>query len=1177
MSRLLNISLLGRFQVTRGGLAVSGIESDRGRALLAYLAVEGDRPHRRDKVGALLWPDAEESRMRQNLRRALYNLRQTLEAPTTVPLLLVTPQDMQLNPQSDHWLDVAKFRALLAQAQGHSHLAAAASVTCHQHLAEAVALYRGDFLAGFSLPASEPFEEWRLFTQEALHVAMLDALTTLVIFHQSRQEQAQAIAYLQRQIELEPWREEAHRALMQLYAARGERSAALAQYALCVRLLNDELGAPPSSETDQLYEQIVQGAIGKSQPAVAITVSVPAASLTPTVALPAPITPFIGRQRELTLLAQQLAETTCRLITIAGLGGVGKTQLALTAAHALTSTAATTTANAAAFADGLYFVPLADLAAPATNDTAQEALETQIATAIVNGLALDLQPNTPIVDQLCAYLRDKTCLLILDNYEHLLGGADLVSQLLTAAPRLKIIATSRQPLQQPEEWLLPMEGLSVPTSSRDSDLTRYESVALFVQWARRKESYFMLDADNQGAVVEICQLVDGLPLGIVLAAACYPELTCAEISGEIRRNLIILTAEAFPQSPNPLTDLTARHRNIQAVFEASWQLLTPAEQRVLGRAAVFQSGFTRQAGLQITGATLGELSGLVARVLLRRNSAGRYIMHELLRQFVTVKLAENTAISANRPQERHSHYYLDWATHQAPALMSVDLLQALTALRTELANLRAAWLWATQHQQHELLADSVEVLTDFYEASGLLSEAEQLFGATVRHLQEQTTNPAQVVCEAKVTLALLRILWGQGKLTAAEGWLGRTAELVQTTGDSALAFSRLHALFHLRHAQGAYDAAETAVAEALAVADQSGDPHLQLLAKLDQGRLALARHRYAEAQAAIEQAQRMGGQSIDPLLQDSILLFLGRAAYYQGQMAQAKAYDEQGLQLARTLGLRLRIADHLLHLGTVYDALGDYGAAQGAYQEALAIYRDRGARQHEISVLGNLGISIAYLGDYAGAIRYTQQALELQMALGKVNQSAIVFTNLALFYHQLGEQATACDYAQQGVAAAQAEGDRYIEGFAHTFLGHAQSALGALTAAQQEYEQALACYGALGLHYLLPEPQAGLARLWLAQGNVTESLTYIAPILSMINERPLEGLEEPLRVYYTCYQVLAAVGDAQALPLLKKAHDQLQARAGRIEDEAWRTAFLTQVTAHRALVAAYTESSQASA
>ena len=1169
MSRSLIISLLGRFQVTRDDVPVGGIESDRGRALLAYLTVEGDRPHRRDKVGALLWPDAEAGRMRQNLRRALYNLRQTLDLPAaSETLLLVTPQDLQLNPKSDHWLDVAHFRALLAQYHSHAHPADANCVTCHQHLTEAVALYRGDFLAGFSLPASEPFEEWRLFTQEALHVAMLEALTTLATFHQKRQESALAMTYYQRQIELEPWREEAHRALMQLFAARGDRSAALAQYTLCVRLLNDELGAPPSSETDQLYEQIVQGAIGKSQPTGAIPVSMEA-PITQTVALPAPVTPFIGRQRELTLVAQQLAEPACRLITIAGLGGVGKTQLALSAAHALTSTATATTANAAAFADGLYFVPLADLAAPATNDTAQDALESQIATAIVNGLALDLQPNTSIVDQLCAYLRDKTCLLILDNYEHLLGGADLVSQLLTVAPRLKIVVTSRQPLRQPEEWLLPVEGLSVPTNSNDADLAHYESVALFVQWARRKESYFTLDADNQSAVVEICQLVDGLPLGIVLAAACYPELTCAEISAEIRRNLIILTAEAFPQSPNPLTDLTARHRNIQAVFEASWQLLTPAEQRVLGRAAVFQGGFTRQAGLQITGATLGELSGLVARVLLRRNSAGRYLMHELLRQFVTIKLVASEEIKANAPQERHSRYYLDWVTRQAPALLSAELPQTMTTLRTELANLRVAWQWATHHQQHELLTDSVEVLTDFYEASGLLGEAEQLLRDAIQTMHGHAATSGQRTCEAKVTLALLRMLWGQGKLTAAEAWLSRAAELAQATGDPALAFGHVRAFLHLRMAQGAYDAAESIVTEALAVADQSGDPHLQLLAKLDQGRLALSRHRYAEAQALIEQAQQMGGHGLNPLLQDNIFLFLGRAAYYQGQMAQAKAYDEQGLQLARALGLRLRIADHLLHLGTVYDALGDYGAAQGVYQEALAIYRDRGARQHEISVLGNLGISIAYLGDYAGAIRYTRQALDLQTELGRVNQSAIAFTNLALFYHQLGDQATACGYAHQGIAAAQAEGDRYIEGFAHTFCGHAQSALGAITAAQTEYEQALASYDTLGLQYLMTEPQAGLARLWLTQGKIAEARACIEPILRLIDEHPWEGVEEPMRVYHTCYQVLAAAGDAQAIPLLQNAHAQLQTRAGRIQDEQCRTAFLQQVTAHQALVADY--------
>ena len=143
----------------------------------------------------------------------------------------------------------------------------------------------------------------------------------------------------------------------------------------------------------------------------------------------------------------------------------------------------------------------------------------------------------------------------------------------------------------------------VDTTGTAAELTAYESVALFVQWARRKQSYFTLDAETQDAVVEICQLVDGLPLGIVLAAACSPELTCAEISAEIRRNLIILRAEAAVQPAAPVAELTLRHRNIQAVFEASWQLLILAEQRTLGRAAVFQGGFTRQAGLQITGAS----------------------------------------------------------------------------------------------------------------------------------------------------------------------------------------------------------------------------------------------------------------------------------------------------------------------------------------------------------------------------------------------------------------------------------------------------------------------------------------------------------------------------------------------------------------------------------------------
>lgn len=1157
------IALLGRFQVMRGDQAVHGIESDRGRALLAYLAVERDRAHRRDSLGALLWPTADAPHMRQNLRRALYNLRQTLDPPAgQEPLLLVTTQDVQLNPRYEYQLDVMLFRRLLEASQTHDHATLATCPACHQRLAEATALYQGDFLSGFSLPQNERFEEWRLFTQEALHVTMLDALTSLARFHTARQEDGPAIAYLQRQIELEPWREEAHCALMRLFAQRGERSAALAQYALCARLLAEELGAPPAPETEQLYAQIVRGEL-EQRPPTPLPVLAPARPAPiATVALPAAVTPFIGRQRELGLIRAQLLDPGCRLLTIVGLGGVGKTQLALTAAHALT----TVDTDAPCCPDGIYFIALADLAAPQTPTPL--AIELQIAAAIAHVVGLELQADRPLIDQLCAYLRDKAVLLLLDNYEHLLGGADLVSHLLSAAPRLKVLVTSRLGLGQAEEWRLPLEGLSVPTTASGDDLMHYESVALFVQWAQRKQATFVLDGDNQAAVVEIAQLVDGLPLGIVLAAACYPELTCAEISQEIRRNLIILTAAATTAA-EPAVELNARHRSIQAVFEASWQLLTPPEQRLLGRAAIFQGGFTRQAGLQITGATLGELSALVARVLLRRTSAGRYMMHELLRQFAAAKLDTSDDVQANEQRARHSHYYLDWTAHQAPALQSSDLPHVLVAMRTELPNLRVAWQWAVQAQRQAWLVESIDPLTEFYATSGLLSEAEALFSASLALLQEQAATPDHLLCEAKLAIALTHMLYDQGNLPAAERWLARTQGLTQATADPDLIWHRLRLLLQLRMAQGAYDEADHLMGQVLAAAQQTADPQWLARAWLDQGKLALARHRYAEAQAAVEEALRLSDKGVNPLVQETIFRFLGLAAYYQGEMAHAKAYDEQGLQLARMLGSRLRMADQLLHLGAVHDALGDYGAAQAAYTEALAIYRDRGSRQHEIAVLGNLGISTAYLGNYASAIRYTQQALDLQRVLGKVNQSAIAFTNLALFHHQLGEQTTAVDYAQQGIAAAQAEGDRYIEGFAQTFRGHAQSALGAWAAAAAAYNQALACYTALGLDYLAPEPQAGLARLSLAQGDIAAARRAIEPILNLLTERPLAGVEEPMRVYHTCYQVLAAWSDAQAIPLLEQAHRQLQARAAQIQDDGARDAFLHQVAAHRALIVDY--------
>lgn len=253
----LSISLLGTFQVSLDGSATTLFESDKVRGLLAYLAVENSRPHRREALAALFWPDASQDKARQNLRRALYNLRQMLDpGKPESPHLQASRQTLQLDPSSDHWLDVAAFEALLEASQSHPHRSLDSCPTCVALLSQAIDLYRGDFLAGISLPESEPFEEWRLFKQEALHGQVMEALGEVAAHHQRRREYGTAARSIRRQLELEPWREEAHRQLMLVLALKGERSAALLQYETCQAILRTELGVEPARETSALRERI---------------------------------------------------------------------------------------------------------------------------------------------------------------------------------------------------------------------------------------------------------------------------------------------------------------------------------------------------------------------------------------------------------------------------------------------------------------------------------------------------------------------------------------------------------------------------------------------------------------------------------------------------------------------------------------------------------------------------------------------------------------------------------------------------------------------------------------------------------------------------------------------------------------------------------------------------------
>src|SRR5687767_9259248 len=327
--------------------------------------------------------------------------------------------------------------------------------------------------------------------------------------------------------------------------------------------------------------------------------------------LPVLPTPLIGRQTEVDQLRELLNDSGCRMLTLVGPGGIGKTRLAIE----------TASQSQSEFADGVYFVPLAPIAA-------SRFLVPVIADSI--GFSFQGESSLDPKSQLLNYLNEKQVLLLIDNLEHLLGDpafCDFFTELMERTAKVKLLVTSRESLGLQGEWVFEVHGLPIP----EGQAVEGTSVELFLQRARRAFVAFDARMEDYAAIVRICRLVDGMPLGIELAAAWVRTLSCEEIEHEIERGLDFLSLSA--------KDLPARHRSMRAVFDHSWQLLPGNEQSVLLRLSIFRGGFSREAAEQVTGATLPVLSALVTKSLIRRSGTGRYDLHELIRQYALKQLA----------------------------------------------------------------------------------------------------------------------------------------------------------------------------------------------------------------------------------------------------------------------------------------------------------------------------------------------------------------------------------------------------------------------------------------------------------------------------------------------------------------------------------------------------------
>lgn len=1100
----LQLNLLGPPQIIFNGVLVSRVHTAKTEALFYFLAASR-RPHLRTVLADLLWPDMTEAQARRNLTQSLAVLRKQF-----APFLQIETHQIALNQDADIQLDVATFERCLAST----------AITDLQIAAE---LYRADFLEGVAMKEALPFEEWLLVERERLREMMLTTLDRLVTHFMTHEETEAGSRYARRLLALDPWREATHRQLMLLLARSGQRDAALAQYDKCREVLAAEFGAEPDEETRALYHRLK--AIGQPPPHN----------------LPLPPNVFVGRAEEVNQAMSELSRPGCRLLTIVGPGGMGKTRLALEVARRLTTQEAGLTG--VDFSDGLFLVELAPLKVVKTGAVPGSQAHL-LATTIGEALGISFQGAAEVTVQLKGYLRTKGILLVLDNFEHLLAAAGetvgLLLEIMQTSVKTKLLVTSRERLNVQEEWLLELTGLAYPQEDRSpgspadwpatagaitpaQSLNTYSAIDLFVQRARQVKNGYELSEAELPHVVRLCQLAQGMPLALELAASWLRALPSAEIVTELKRSLDFLATS--------VRNVPERHRSIRAAFEQSWGLLSGREQEVFEQLSVFRGGFQREAAQAVTATSLTTLAGLVDKSLLRLTASGRYEIHELLRQFAAARLANRAHTSGVPPQsveERHSRYYLGLLGRSKAELYGGRPQQIVAALQDELDNIRQAWHWAAANARLSELNYSLEALVAFYELLGLFQEGEEVFRATgasfgpfgrPKNRDQQTivcrllverarfvsylgqykrakaiieqAEPLVVQLNEALILADLRLVLGLvliflGDLDEAVECLNTALTSFQDLNQRRRAAATLSQLGEAYSRKQMQDNALCHLQQALQIDTELGDKRAQALTSSRIGNVYAYKDMNEKAMAYYQQALLMFEELDDTPGVAKSLSNIGLTYYYLGQYTAVFEPSNQALQLHRRLGNIWGEANTLENLGIVYLALGEYQPALECLEQGLALSQQGGSKLAESYITYRLGKLHVEVGAYEKSRTYLQQATALAGDMGDPALAAMCLGDLGRIHHREQDHETALAYYDQAITNLLHLGARFEAMHVMVYQASLLVELGRLKAAQTLADDAIRLAQEIGYPPIAAAGQHLSARIMLAVTGQTE-------------------------------------------------------------------------------------------
>jgi predicted ATPase/transcriptional regulator with XRE-family HTH domain len=674
--------------------------------------------------------------------------------------------------------------------------------------------------------------------------------------------------------------------------------------------------------------------------------------------VPLQTTPLIGREAEFAALERLFSDPQCRLLTLTGIGGIGKTRLAIEFGLRKHSE----------FPGGVYYIPLTPVNTP-------EKIIPTIADVIGFGFSGPGDPKEQLLNYIASHIRGEA-LFIFDNLEHLLGQTStkddksglvgLISEILQRSPNIKILGTSRERLNIHGEWTYELHGLSVPPTDFLGRLEEYDSIALFVNSAQRIRSGFQAADDDQQPLIQISQLVDGVPLAIELAAAWVGILSCQEIAREIKSNMDFLSTS--------MRDIPERHRSIRATFDHSWKLLSDEERMALCRLSVFRGGFDRYAAHEIAGASLPMLASLSAKSLVRRTESGYCDLHEVIRQYASSHFS-------GHPQnldtyERHCIYYLTQVQDHEVLLKSSSQQEAIRQLTDEIDNIRAAWAWAVHQHKFDKLGQVGRAFGWYFEITGLYQEGIDELGMLVQALRSDPEGEQYCRILGLMLIHQALLYFRKGEFDQAIKLYEESILLLRPIGELELLADALVFLGTILHLNGDYKQARLSVGEALILARKSKARWFEAFAIYNLGyidsHMGSYSKGYEQMLAGINMWRAIGDPHSIALGLNFIVPTLNKLFRFE----EAKSYMHESIGLCEQAKNRWGMGTAYRYLGLVYIAEGQPIQAQEHILKSLEIFG-------EFAIGWDIARSLAYLGDanlsagsYVEASKLYQDALQ---------------------------------------------------------------------------------------------------------------------------------------------------------------------------------------------------------